>query len=126
VNIRKRLDASSDGLLQTFRSVGLKKSYGRLYVGEQVLASVLSFTCEGSDLILGALLFCISLAIFDAPMILPSTFLTGDTVNENDNPAAMLGVEHGMLDVAVSEIHLERSCIVVLIGTSMPNHMRVC
>jgi hypothetical protein len=55
VNIRKRLDASFDGLLQTFRSVGLKKSYGRLYVGEQVLASVLSFTCEGSDLILGAL-----------------------------------------------------------------------
>jgi hypothetical protein len=58
-------------------------------------------------------------------MILPSAFLTGDTVNENDNQAATLGVEHGMLDVAVSEIHLERSCIVVLIGTSMPNHIRV-
>ena len=82
MDICERLDASLDGLLETFGRVGLRQMHSRLNSRQHVLGSVLGLARENSDLRLVPLLLVMSRAIFDAPTILPPTPLIGETVTE--------------------------------------------
>src|SRR6516165_10662924 len=92
MNIRQRLDASFDCLLQTFSGFGPRKIYGCLYVGQQVLASVLSFTREDRNLILSAFLLRNIPGDFRCADDLAIIIFDGRDGQRNDDQAAVLAL----------------------------------